>query len=78
MKDFPMIRQYQLIQRSLEDIEARLAVDKPLSAQEEARLRAVLQNAAGHPFHFSLIYFSGELPRGPRDKFEDFISRVTA
>ena len=78
MKEFPMIRQYQMIQRSLEDIEARLVVDKPLSAEMEARLRSVLQNAAGHPFHFSLVYFSGELPRGPRDKFEDFISRLPA
>lgn len=78
MKGFPMIRQYQMIQRSLEDIEARLVVDKPLSAETEAHLRTVLQTAVGHAFHFSLVYFSGELPRGPRDKFEDFISRLPA
>ncbi len=73
---FPMVRQYQLIQRSLQDVEARLVVDAPLTAETETRLRQVLQGAIGYPFHISLIYFSGELPRGPRGKFEEFVSRV--
>jgi phenylacetate-CoA ligase len=73
---FPMVRQYQMIQRSLEDVEARLVVDAPLSAEVETRLRKVLQDAIGYPFHISLIYFSGELPRGPRGKFEEFVSRL--
>lgn len=74
--EFPMVRQYQLIQRSLQDVEARLVVDAPLTAEIEARLRKVLQGAIGYPFHISLVYFSGELPRGPRGKFEEFVSRL--
>jgi phenylacetate-CoA ligase len=74
---FPMVRQYQMIQRSLEDVEARLVVDKPLTAEVETRLRTVLQGAIGYPFHISFIYFSGELPRGPRGKFEEFVSRLS-
>jgi phenylacetate-CoA ligase len=74
--EFPMVRQYQMIQRSLEDVEARLVVDKPLTAEVETRLRTVLQGAIGYPFHISFIYFSGELPRGPRGKFEEFVSRL--
>lgn len=74
--EFPMVRQYQLIQHSLEDVEARLVVDEPLSAEVEIRLRKVLQGAIGYPFHISFIYFSGELPRGPRGKFQEFISKL--
>jgi phenylacetate-CoA ligase len=73
---FPMVRQYQMIQHTLHEIEVRLVVDEPLSAPTEERLRTTLQKAAGYPFHFSLIYFAGGLPRGPRGKFEDFISRL--
>lgn len=75
---FPMVRQYQLIQRSHQEIEARLVVDQPLTAANEARLRTVLQGAIGYPFHISLIYFSDDLPRGPRGKFEEFVSRLPA
>ena len=76
LEAFPMVRQYQLIQRSLQDVEARLVVDAPLTAEIETRLRQALQGAIGYPFHISLIYFSGDLPRGPRGKFEEFVSRM--
>jgi len=73
-----MVRQYQMIQRTQQDIEARLVVDTPLSAEHESRLRTVLQRAIGYPFHISFIYFSDDLPRGPRGKFEEFVSRLPA
>lgn len=75
-KEFPMVRQYQLIQRTLEEIETRLLVDAPLTEQTETRLRNALQAVMGHPFHISFIYFSDELPRGPSGKFDDFVSRL--
>jgi phenylacetate-CoA ligase len=75
-KAFAMVRQYQVIQRTLHDIEARLVVDTPLSAEVETRLRLALQNMMGYPFHISFIYFSGELPRGAGSKFEEFVSRL--
>lgn len=71
-----MVRQYQLIQRTLDEIEARLLVDRPLSAEQEAALRSGLQNVMGYPFHISMVYFSNELPRGPRGKFDDFVSQL--
>jgi hypothetical protein len=40
-----MVRQYQMIQRTQQNIEARLVADTPLSAEHESRLRTVLQNA---------------------------------
>lgn len=75
---FPMVRQFQLIQRTLHEIEARLVVDVPLSAELESGLRAGLQSAMTYPFHISFIYFSEELPRGPGGKFDDFVSRLPA
>jgi phenylacetate-CoA ligase len=77
LKPFPMVRQYQMIQQSPTEIETRLVTDVPLDAATEARLCAALQRAAHYPFHFKLQYFAGELPRGPRGKFEDFVSRVS-
>jgi phenylacetate-CoA ligase len=75
-KEFPGVRQYQLIQRTLHEIEARLLVDAPLDADAEGRLRAALQQVMGYAFHISFIYFSDELPRGPNGKFDDFVSRL--
>jgi phenylacetate-CoA ligase len=77
-KNFGMVRQYQLLQRTLHDLEVRLAVDVPLNAEVEDRLRQALQRLLGYPFHISFIYFSGELPRGPGSKFEEFVSRLPA
>ena len=73
---FERVRQYQVIQHSLHEMEARLLVEAPLSAEEEARLRASLQGIMGYPFHISFVYFSGELPRKSGSKFEEFVSRL--
>lgn len=76
LKLFPMVLQYQMIQNSQQDVEARLVVDAPLTAEVEDRLRKVLQEAIGYPFHISFVYFRDDLPRGPRVKFEEFVSRL--
>ncbi len=73
-KHFEAVRQYQLIQRAPDALEARLLTDVPLDAQSESRLRDELHVLTGFPFHISFIYFSGELPRGPGSKFEEFVS----
>lgn len=77
-RDIAPVRQYQLVQNSLEEIEVRFVVERPLTAAEEARLAAVIQAALGHPFRLKFVYFAGEIPRGPGGKFEEFISRVGA
>ncbi|MEE8171435.1 MAG: phenylacetate--CoA ligase family protein [Alphaproteobacteria bacterium] len=76
-RDIAPIRQYQLVQKSLERIEVRFVVDRPLAPAEEDKLRSVIQNALGHPFEIYFQYFD-EMPKTMGGKFEEFISEVTA
>ena len=69
------IRQYQLVQKSLEEIEARLVAERPLSAAEEERLRAVIVKWLQHPFRVGFVYLN-EFPKTAGGKFEEFISEV--
>ena len=69
------IRQYQIIQHGLEDIEMRLAVERPLGPAEEEKLRHWLRLRSGHPFPVRFSYAS-EIPRGPGGKFETFRSEI--
>ena len=69
------IREYQFVQKSLEDMEIRLVVAQPLTADEEAAIRTWSREKFEHDFEFSLIYVD-ELPRGRTGKLQDFISEV--
>jgi phenylacetate-CoA ligase len=69
------IRRFQLIQRSLHELESRLVVSEPLTAEQEDRMRAVMLRNLGHPFSITFTYHD-EIPPSPRGKFEEFISEV--
>ncbi|MFQ5960849.1 MAG: phenylacetate--CoA ligase family protein [Candidatus Methylomirabilales bacterium] len=69
------IRQYQLVQKSVETIELRLATARPVNADEESTLRQWVRDKFGHPFHVPITYHD-EIPRGPAGKYDDFISEV--
>ena len=75
-RDIAPIRQYQLIQRSLELVEVRLVADAPVTPAQEQQLTAVIHEWMGHPFRLQFVYFDGEIPRGSGGKFEEFISEV--
>jgi phenylacetate-CoA ligase len=70
------IRQYQLVQRSLTEIEARFVADRPLTADEEGRLAATIREALGYPFAIAFVYFRDRIPCNKNGKFEEFISEV--
>lgn len=70
------IRQFQIVQHSLEKIEARLVPEKPLSEAEEQSLVKSLQNALDYPFSIHFTYFNERIPLAANGKFEDFISHV--
>lgn len=69
------IRQFQFVQKTLEEIEARLVTERPLSRDEEEWLTASLQKSFFHPFRIVYCYCA-EIPRSGEGKFEDFKSEL--
>lgn len=70
------VLEFQIIQRELDLLEMRLVVEQPLTAQQEEALARVLRKATGYPFRIRFAYFQGEIPRGSRGKFEEFLCLV--
>lgn len=75
-RDIAPVRQYQLIQRSLERVTLRLVVERPLTMAEESGLTEKLLEFLGHRFAVDFEYFAPNIPRGPGGKFEDFICEM--
>lgn len=75
-RDIAPVRQYQIVQRSLERVTLRLAVERPLSSEEEKKLAEKLAEFLGWPFQVDFDYCIPEIPRGPGGKFEDFICEI--
>jgi phenylacetate-CoA ligase len=73
-RDIAPIRQFQLVQHTLEEIEVRLAMPRQLTGDEEQRIGVVIRNWIGYPFRLRFSYFADEIPRGPAGKYEEFIS----
>jgi phenylacetate-CoA ligase len=69
------IENFQVVQLSHEDIEVRLVTRRPLTAEEEAGLRANLLACLGLPARLRLSYHDA-LPRSAGGKFEDFRSEI--
>jgi phenylacetate-CoA ligase len=75
-QDVAPVRQFQLIQKSLTLIEARMAVTRALSDGEEAQVLRLVQEGLDYPFEVRFAYLD-ELPRNPSNgKFEDFRSEL--
>ena len=66
-------RQVQLIQKSLEDIEVRIAAPRPLKQSTELLIRDYLTENLGYSFQFNFQYVD-EIRRQDNGKFEEFIS----
>lgn len=75
-REIAPVRQYQLIQHTLQAVEVRLVCDRALSAGEEAQLGAVIRDALGYAFELRFAYFGRELPRAANGKFEEFVCAV--
>lgn len=69
------LRQFQIVQTSLDEIEVKVVAAGALSAEEEERFRAYLVENFRHPFAIRFIHVD-EIPRSPSGKFEGFISLV--
>lgn len=73
----PEIRQFQLVQHGVDDIEIKVVATRRLHAEEEAQLRDWLHQRCGHAFPVRVTYHQ-EIPRGPSGKFQDFRSEMPA
>lgn len=71
------IRQFQLAQVALDRLEFRLAVERPLTQEEEAKLKAELALRVGHPFAIDLAY-RDSIPRSANGKYEDVRCELAA
>ena len=71
-----LIKQFQCIQLSLQQIEVRLVTARPLSAEEEMQLRASMHKKLGYPFDLAIVYCE-KLERGAGGKFEEFRSEIS-
>jgi phenylacetate-CoA ligase len=69
------VRQLQVAQRTLEDIEIRVVADRPLTAAEEASLAAAFRETFLYPFRIGFAY-RDQIGRSGNYKFEDFISEL--
>jgi phenylacetate-CoA ligase len=69
------IRQHQVVQKSLTEIEIRLVVTHPLSIAEEARIREAAIDGLGHPFEITLVY-TDEIKRDASGKYAEFRSEI--
>lgn len=69
------IRQIQLVQRSLSEVEVRYVMERDLDAGEAGRLVRVFQQSLGYPFDIAFLRLE-RLERTPGMKFEDFVSLV--
>ncbi len=67
------IRQFQVVQTAIDRIELRLVCDRPLPADTQRELVAILQASLGYPFQVE-IRRCDRIERSAGGKYEDFLS----
>ncbi len=72
------VRQYQLVQKTLHDIEVRLVTDSELSPEQIAAIKPHILAALGYPFTLTFVQSRERLPLGRNGKFEEFMSLLPA
>jgi phenylacetate-CoA ligase len=71
----PEIRQFQVIQKTVECIEIKLVVATPLTKSKEIQMANAMTDKFGHAFDYRFVYVD-DIPRHANGKFEEFISEV--
>lgn len=74
-EDIAPIEQFQIIQKSLDELEVRLVVPNKLSNQQENSLSKVIQESMRYPFTIRYTYMDN-IPRSASNKFEEFMSEI--
>ena len=73
--DAAPVRQVQLVQRSLEEIDVKLVAARMLTSAEQDRLRGAIGESLSHPFTLNLVYVDA-ISRSAGGKYEDFRSEI--
>jgi phenylacetate-CoA ligase len=71
------VQQFQAVQHTLNDIEIRLVLPRPLTAAEREKIISKFQHMLGTCFNFDVQQVDS-LPRSASGKFEDFVSMLQA
>jgi len=71
------IRQYQMIQETVDRITVRFVTDLPLTPDQKTAFIRLVQKALGHEFEMEIVDQRDSLPRRTGGKFEEFISKVS-
>jgi phenylacetate-CoA ligase len=74
-RSLDVIRQFQLVQREIDHIEARIVARRPLAPEEERQFTAIVGERFHYPFRVSFTYLDG-IDRSRDLKFEDFVCLV--
>jgi phenylacetate-CoA ligase len=74
-RDLAPVRRHQFVQKRRDWLEARFVVERPLTAGEEAGLRAHILSRLPEPFELTISYVD-DLPASEAGKLENFISEV--
>jgi phenylacetate-CoA ligase len=74
-ESLPPVYQFQLVQRSLVQIELRVVRHAPFTADETERMIEYLHQTLRYPFEIS-IHYVDEIPRSPTGKYEEFRSEL--
>ena len=75
-EELPPFYQFQVIQRSREQIDVLVVRDESFNLPEEETVRKYMQQTLGFPFKI-VIQVVESIPRSPTGKFEDFISEIS-
>jgi F0F1-type ATP synthase delta subunit len=70
------IRQYQMVQETLERISVRIVTDEPLTDEQRTTFTRRVQQALGYDFDVNILDQRDDLPRLANGKFEAFKSKI--
>ena len=73
--DFPAVIQHQIVQKSLGAVEVRIVTRRPLTSDEEERLRGAIAHGLGQPFEIRFAYCDA-IERSASGKFQEFVSEL--
>ncbi|MBX3423723.1 MAG: hypothetical protein KF752_19370 [Pirellulaceae bacterium] len=77
LKELTCVRQFQVLQRSLTELDVRLRVVRPLTDDEQSIVHRTLVSGLGYPFQIQ-IHYVDSIGRSPSGKFEDYRCDIVA